>query len=215
MSARGWVIGRRALGWLALAVLPACFLTVFFAVPVLGMLRLGLLPEGSLDLTGVLEVLTRRRTLEVAWFTLWSSTVATAFALALGVPMAALLYRRHFVGRGAIRALVAVPFVLPTVVVGVAFRTLLADSGVLGGLGWDGTPQRSSPLWCSSTSQWWSALSVSVGVNSTRVRPRPLLRWELPLSRCCGPSPCPHFAQRWPRLQASFSSSVQRLSVWC
>lgn len=140
MSARGWVIGRRALGWLALAVLPACFLTVFFAVPVLGMLRLGLLPEGSLDLTGVLEVLTRRRTLEVAWFTLWSSTVATAFALALGVPMAALLYRRHFVGRGAIRALVAVPFVLPTVVVGVAFRTLLADSGVLGGLGWDGTP---------------------------------------------------------------------------
>jgi thiamine transport system permease protein len=32
------------------------------------------------------------------------------------------------------------PFVLPTVVVGVAFRTLLAPSGLLGGLGLDGTP---------------------------------------------------------------------------
>ena len=31
------------------------------------------------------------------------------------------------------------PFVLPTVVVGVAFRTLLADDGPLGVLGWDGT----------------------------------------------------------------------------
>ena len=42
-------------------------------------------------------------------------------------------------GRRLLRALVAVPFVLPTVVVGVAFRTLLAESGPLGGLGLDGT----------------------------------------------------------------------------
>ena len=32
------------------------------------------------------------------------------------------------------------PFVMPTVVVGVAFRTLLASSGPLGGLGLDGSP---------------------------------------------------------------------------
>ena len=38
-----------------------------------------------------------------------------------------------------VRALVVVPFVLPTVVVGVAFRQLLAPSGWLGGLGLDGT----------------------------------------------------------------------------
>ena len=37
------------------------------------------------------------------------------------------------------RALVTVPFVLPTVVVGVAFRALLAESGPLGFLGLDGT----------------------------------------------------------------------------
>ncbi|CAB4723255.1 unannotated protein [freshwater metagenome] len=38
------------------------------------------------------------------------------------------------------RALLLVPFVLPTVVVGVAFRRLLGAQGALGGLGLDGTP---------------------------------------------------------------------------
>jgi thiamine transport system permease protein len=45
------------------------------------------------------------------------------------------LYRCRFPGRRALRALVSVPFVLPTVVVGVAFQSLLAPKGPLGFLG--------------------------------------------------------------------------------
>ncbi|HJE51435.1 MAG TPA: ABC transporter permease subunit, partial [Tessaracoccus flavescens] len=49
-------------------------------------------------------------------------------------------YRCRFPGRDALRAAVTVPFVLPTVVVGVAFGALLREGGLLGGLNVTGTP---------------------------------------------------------------------------
>ena len=133
--------GRRytALAVVAAAV-PLTVLAVFFVLPVAGMLRLGFFPDGQLDVGAVLETLTRPRVLGAAWFTVWTSTLATVLTLVLGLPTAHLLHRVDLPGRQLLRALVTVPFVLPTVVVGVAFRTLLASSGPLGGLGLDGTP---------------------------------------------------------------------------
>jgi thiamine transport system permease protein len=103
------------------------------------MLAQGFWVDGSLDLSGLTETLARPRVHRVLWFTAWSSLTATALTLVLGVPVAYVLYRLDFRGRQALRALVVMPFVLPTVVVGVAFRTLLAPSGPLGFLGLDGT----------------------------------------------------------------------------
>ena len=57
----------------------------------------------------------------------------------LGLPVAFALHRLRFPGRDLLRAVVVVPFVLPTVVVGVAFRQLIAPAGPLGRLGLDGT----------------------------------------------------------------------------
>ncbi len=119
---------------------PAAFLLVFFVLPVVGMLQRGFVVDGRLDLAGAWETLARPRMARVVWFTLWSSTVATALTVLLGVPTAYVLHRLRFRGQRVLRGLVAVPFVLPTVVVGVAFRTLLADGAPLGGLGLDGTP---------------------------------------------------------------------------
>ncbi len=130
--------GRR-LGTVALAVVPVGFLVVFFLLPLSGMLAQGFWVDGSLDLSGLTETLARPRVHRVLWFTAWSSLTATALTLVLGVPVAYVLYRLDFRGRQALRALVVMPFVLPTVVVGVAFRTLLAPSGPLGFLGLDGT----------------------------------------------------------------------------
>ena len=121
------------------ALLPVAFLAVFFLLPVGGMLARGFLPEGRLDLSGVPEVLGRARTLRVLWFTLWSALAGTALTVGLGLPVAFALYRLRFPGRALVRAVVVMPFVLPTVVVGVMFRSLLASGGPLGGLGWDGT----------------------------------------------------------------------------
>jgi thiamine transport system permease protein len=97
-------------------------------------------PGDGFDPLGALDVLTRGRTHRVVWFTVWSAGAATLVTLLLGLPLTFALYRLRLPGRRAARAFVLMPFVMPTVVVGVAFRTLLAPSGALGFLGLDGTP---------------------------------------------------------------------------
>lgn len=123
----------------ALAVLPIAFIGVFFLLPLSGMLARGFWLGGALDLSGLADTLARPRVHRVLWFTLWSALAATGLTVVLGLPVAFVLFRLRFRGRQLLRALVVMPFVLPTVVVGVAFRTLLAESGPLGWLGLDGT----------------------------------------------------------------------------
>jgi thiamine transport system permease protein len=136
---RRWSSVSRPLTLAGLAVVPLAVLGVFFLLPVSGMLAEGLWVDGTLDPGAIAEVLARPRVQRVIWFTLWSSALATTFALLLGVPVAHLLHRREFPGRRALRALLLVPFVLPTVVVGVAFRELIGEAGPLGFLGFDGS----------------------------------------------------------------------------
>ncbi|PVG82578.1 iron ABC transporter permease [Nocardioides gansuensis] len=104
------------------------------------MVALGFWPDGAFDPGGVLEVLARPRVHRVAWFTVWSASAATLLSVVLGMPAAFALHRLAIPGRRLVRAALLVPFVLPTVVVGVAFRELLGESGPLGFLGLDGTP---------------------------------------------------------------------------
>ena len=59
------------------------------------------------------------------WFTLWQAVVSTVLTLAVGLPIAYVLHRYRLPGRRVLLAVVTVPFVLPTVVVGTAFRAVL------------------------------------------------------------------------------------------
>ena len=131
---------RRLAGLAALAAVPVALLGVFFVLPVSGMLARGLWVDGGFDPGGVLEVLARPRVHRVVWFTLWSAAAGTALSLLLGLPAAYALSRLDFPGRRALRAALIVPFVLPTVVVGIGFRQLLGEGGALGFLGLDGSP---------------------------------------------------------------------------
>ena len=63
---------------------------------------------------------------------LFSATAATAVSLVLGVPLAWVLARTEFPGRGFLRALVTLPLVLPPVVGGVALLLALGRNGVVG-----------------------------------------------------------------------------------
>ena len=103
------------------------------------MLARGFWPDGTFDPGAVVEVLGRPRVHRVLWFTVWSAGAATLVSVVAGLPVAFVLHRLRFPGRDVLRALVVVPFVLPTVVVGVAFRQLIAPSGPVGFLGLDGT----------------------------------------------------------------------------
>lgn len=115
-------------GWILAAALPLAFVAVFFAWPVASIVGRGLFPDGGFDAAGVAEVLSRPRTQRVIGFTVGLAAAATAITLVLGMPVAYVLARLRFRGRGVLRAAVLVPFVLPTVVVGIAFRALLRDT---------------------------------------------------------------------------------------
>ncbi|HET7431090.1 MAG TPA: ABC transporter permease subunit [Nocardioides sp.] len=131
---------RRLLSLAATALVPLLVLGIFFVLPVWGMVSRGFVTGGHLDVAGVAEVLTRPEIRRAVWFTLWTSTVATLIACTLGLPAAHVLHRVAIPGRTWIRAVLVVPFVLPTVVVGVAFELLIGDSGPLGSLGLDASP---------------------------------------------------------------------------
>jgi thiamine transport system permease protein len=128
-----------AAGVVALAAIPVLMFAAFFFYPVAALLARGLSEGGGLDIAGVFDVLGRSRFQRIALFTVWQAGLSAVLAVLLGLPGALLLYRRRFRGRVLIRALVTVPFVLPTVVVGLAFRTLFASEGPLGSWGLDGT----------------------------------------------------------------------------
>jgi molybdate transport system permease protein len=62
-----------------------------------------------------------------------TSTVATAIAVVLGVPIAWVLARLSFRGRSVLRALITVPLVLPPVAGGIALLLAYGRRGVVGG----------------------------------------------------------------------------------
>ncbi|KQZ75861.1 ABC transporter permease [Nocardioides sp. Root151] len=130
---------KRLLTLAGLAALPVLVLGVFFVLPVTGMLGQGLWPDGRFAPGDVLEVLARPRVHRVLWFTVWVAATATLVTLLLGVPTAYALHRLRVPGRSVIRAAFLVPFVLPTVVVGIAFDRLVS-TGPLEVLGLDGSP---------------------------------------------------------------------------
>ena len=106
---RGW----RVTG----AIVPAAFVALFFAFPMAAILERGLSSEGGISLPA--------GTAELLWFTTWQATASTVLTLAAGLPLAWTMGRFRFRGRSLVRALVLVPFVLPTVVVATAFLELL------------------------------------------------------------------------------------------
>lgn len=70
---------------------------------------------------------------QVALLAAGQAAVSTALALVVGLPIANVVSRYWFRGRALAQALVTIPFVLPTVVVALAFRSLLG-SGLPQGL---------------------------------------------------------------------------------
>ncbi|MEM9890814.1 MAG: ABC transporter permease subunit [Actinomycetota bacterium] len=110
-----------------MVAIPVLFGAVFVVWPLLAVFQRSL---GGTDLDRVVEIATRSATRSVLWFTVWQAAVSVAATLAVGLPVAHALARYSFPGRGALRALVVVPFVLPTVVVASAFSELFARVGL-------------------------------------------------------------------------------------
>lgn len=100
-----------------LAAVPLAFLVVFFLWPLTNLLVRGLTDADST----LLDVLGSRSLRSVVWFTFWQAVVSTVLTLLVAFPLTAVVANVRFRGRRLVRALVTIPFVLPTVVVAGAF----------------------------------------------------------------------------------------------
>jgi thiamine transport system permease protein len=102
----------------ALWAIPLGFLAYLFAYPLARILALSL--RGS----GFVEAFSSGRLASAAWFTAWQAAVSTVLVVLAAWPLTWAVSRFQFRGRELARALVTVPFALPTVVVGGAFLGL-------------------------------------------------------------------------------------------
>lgn len=118
------------LGRLALTAPPLAFFAVFFAYPVAAIVGRGLRPGGRWRLGRIADVLADGSVRHVLWFTCWQAVASTALTLAVALPGAYVFARLDFPGKRLLRAVVTVPFVLPTVVAGSAFLALLGQDGL-------------------------------------------------------------------------------------
>lgn len=115
-----FLLRLRFLLWL----LPLGYFGLFFFFP------LGRILAYSFD-TSVLTPDNLNLTTNVLFFTLYQAFLSTLLTLLLGLPATYLFARFNFPGKTLLRALTAVPFMLPTVVVAAGFNALLGPRGWL------------------------------------------------------------------------------------
>ncbi|WP_443048809.1 ABC transporter permease [Streptomyces sp. M92] len=116
---------------LGLMAVPVAFFAAFFAYPVAAIVARGLKVDGAWQFGRIGEVLAQSDVRQVLWFTTWQALASTALTLLIALPGAYAFARLDFPGKQVLRAVVTVPFVLPTVVVGTAFLALVGRGGLL------------------------------------------------------------------------------------
>jgi len=106
-------------------VLLAAIGAAVFALPLVGLAT-------RTPWSRLVELITDDLVVDALKLSLFTSVVAAAISLVLGVPLAWLLARVEFPGRRLLRALVTLPMVLPPVVGGAALLFALGRRGVIG-----------------------------------------------------------------------------------
>jgi molybdate transport system permease protein len=109
----------------ALALVLAIIAIAFFALPFVGLLW-------KAPWSDAWSILTSESAVGALRLSLWCSTWATVVSVIFGVPLAWLLARITFPGRGPVRALCTLSMVLPPVVAGVALFYALGRRGLVG-----------------------------------------------------------------------------------
>jgi molybdate transport system permease protein len=111
------------------------WLLFLLALPLLGLLvipPLALLARTSPAM--VLRYLAAPAVVEAITLSLWTSAVTLLIVVVLGTPLAYLLGRGTFFGKGVLEALIDWPIVLPPAVAGIALLMTLGRRGVIGAM---------------------------------------------------------------------------------
>ena len=112
----------------ALLTVPVGLLAIFYVLPTLNLVT------SVTSLGSLLEHLTSATTWNVLWFTTWQATLSTILTFALGLPVTWALSVFRFRWHAAAQAVMVAPFVMPSVVVATAVRSVIPgddDTGLL------------------------------------------------------------------------------------
>ena len=123
--------GRARLGLVVCGVVAVGYLGWFFVWPLAAIVGRGIADSGQSFTALISSTLGSTRVRQIIGFTLLQASVSTLATFVLGLPLVAVLTRRRARGLAAVRTLVVVPFVLPTVVVAAGFDALFGAGGPL------------------------------------------------------------------------------------
>jgi thiamine transport system permease protein len=119
-----------AAGSAAAALAPVAYLALFLIYPLARIIAMGLGPAAASGAAGLARLFEAADAPRVLLASAGQALLSTAATLAVGLPAAWVFARRQFPGKRILRALLSIPFVLPTVVVGSAFVALLGPGGL-------------------------------------------------------------------------------------
>jgi thiamine transport system permease protein len=111
--------------------IPLIFLLLFYFYPLTSILSLSFAPEGTFDPAALGKLFRTSYYLQTLWFTTWQAALSTLLTVGLALPGAYVFARYDFPGKSLVQALTTIPFVLPTIVVALAFTALLGPRGLL------------------------------------------------------------------------------------
>lgn len=123
--------GRRARQRAGIGSVAVAVVLLLVAVPVAAVVLRTVRPHGEWDPEAFGRVLSSARTWRLVAVTVGQALGSSVLTVAVGVPVAWVLSRFRFRGRDALASAAVVPFVLPSVVVGSAFATLLGPRGLV------------------------------------------------------------------------------------
>lgn len=101
-----------------LAAVPTMFVGIFVVGPAANIFISSIKADS-------LQLLTSNSIRNVLWFTSWQATLSTILVLVLAVPLAFLIANFKFAYQRIFLSLISVPFLLPSIVVGLAFLQIL------------------------------------------------------------------------------------------
>jgi len=118
-------------GWHLIYIVPLLFVGLFYVYPLLTLFDISLRPDGNLDLSAFIRLFSTDYYIGTLLFTIYQAMLSTASTLILALPCAYIVARYRFAGKSLLLSLATLPFVLPTVVVALAFMSLLGRRGSL------------------------------------------------------------------------------------
>ncbi|MDA3808979.1 MAG: iron ABC transporter permease [Spirochaetaceae bacterium] len=108
------------------------FLLIIFYIPLSGILIKGVQNEnGQFSFLGIWGIISSTYYIKIIFFTFFQALVSTLLSVAIGIPGAWILSHYKFPGKKLLKAVITIPFILPSILVVLGFVLFFGNNGLL------------------------------------------------------------------------------------